>query len=100
MLRRSVTAPGTNEAVDLEIWERNPVDLGFRGFYMVSWPAGIPFWALWRLISAGGQIWLKFLTGIGFFSAPTVKDDISEISVKFRRNLNPCSPQLQKRKAS
>ena len=75
---------------------------GFRvwRFYMVGWPAGIPFWALWRLILAVGQIWLKFLTGIGFFSAPTVKDDISEISVKFRRNFNPCSPQLQKRKAS
>ena len=83
MLRRGVTAPGTNEAVDLEIWERNPVDLGFRGFYMVSWPAGIPFWALWRLISAGGQIWLKFLTGIGFFSAPTDKDDISVVLVTY-----------------
>ena len=100
MLWRGVMAPGMNEAADLGIWGRNPVDLGFGGFYMVGWPAEIPFWALWRLILVGGQIWLKFLTGIGFFSAPTVKDDISEISVKFRRNFNPCSPQLQKRKAS
>ena len=62
------------------------MDLGFGGFDMVGWLAGILFWALWRLISAVGQIWLKFLTGIDFFSAPTDKDDISEISVKFRQN--------------
>ena len=45
MLRRGVTAPGTNEATDLGIWGRHPVDLGFGGFYMVGWPAGISFWA-------------------------------------------------------
>jgi len=45
MLRRGVTASGTNEAANLGIWGRNPVNLGFVVFYMVGWPAGIPFWA-------------------------------------------------------
>ena len=56
MLWRSVTVLGTNEAADFGIWGRNLVDLGFGGFYMVGWPAGISFWVLWRFISVGDQI--------------------------------------------
>ena len=90
MLRRGVTASGTNEAANLGIWGEKSSEFrvcgvlygGLAGGNTILGLCGAWFWRV-------AKFWLKFLTGIGFFSAPTDKDDILEISVKFRRKKNP-----------
>jgi hypothetical protein len=46
-------------------------------------------WELWRTPGRDGQIWLRKFGRHGFFSGPTGKCEISEISKKFCRIVFP-----------
>jgi hypothetical protein len=60
-----------------------------EGIWWAGWrESGL--WTIWRVIWAGGQIRLKNLPGMKYFSGPTENNEILGFSVKFRQKKFPC----------